>query len=173
MKLDLKKFFGQIKNTKVLCIIFILGIVLLMLPTGSNSKKTETEVLENSGFSEYKKELEENLTSIISKIKGVGKVDVMITFLDEGSTYFAKNENISYKEGENETTKTNDSTYVLKSEASSKESPLITKKTSPEISGVLICAQGAQNPQIKNNITMAVEALLGVKSHRVEVLERN
>ena len=116
--------------------------------------------------------MEESLESIISKIKGVGKVDVMITFSDEGSTYFAKNENLSYKEGESEKTKTNDTTYVLKSESQSKEEPLITKKTSPQIAGVLICAQGAGISQVKNNITSAVEALLGVKSHRVEVLER-
>ncbi len=172
MKMDFKKLFGQIKNTKVLCIIFIVGIVMLLLPTG-NTKKPQNEPVVDTSFSEYRQEMEKNLTSIISKIKGVGRVSVMITFTDEGSTYFAKNENTSYMQGENETTRTNDSSYVLKSESQSKESPLITKKTSPEISGVLICAKGAENPQIKNNIKMAVEALLGVKSHRIEVLERN
>ncbi len=172
MKADFKKLFGQIKNTKLLSIIFILGIVLLMLPTGTSEKKSRPQELSATDFTEYKKDLEENLKNIISKIKGVGRTDVMITFYDEGITYFAKNESTSYTEREKETTRTNDTTYVLKGEESSREAPIITKKTSPEIAGVLICAQGAESPQVKNSITTAVEALLGVKSHRVEVLER-
>ena len=172
MKYDFKKIFGHIKNTKVLSIIFILGIAMLIFPIGNSEEKDKIKSENEIDFLEYKGELEESLENIISKIKDAGKVDVMITFSDEGSTYFAKDATISYKEGENETTKTTDTSHILKSEGSSKESPLIIKKTSPEISGVLICAQGAQNPQVKNNITTAVEALLGVKSHRIEVLER-
>ncbi len=39
MKMDFKKLFGQIKNTKVLVIIFIVGIALLLLPAGQSSEK--------------------------------------------------------------------------------------------------------------------------------------
>ncbi len=36
---DLKKFFGQIMNTKILVIIFIVGIGLMMLPSGGTEEK--------------------------------------------------------------------------------------------------------------------------------------
>jgi len=170
MKLDLKKLFGQIKNTKALIIIFIVGIALLMLPTGK-SEETK-EIAKTDEFLKYQDELEQDLESIISKIKGVGSVDVMVTLEDSGNTYFAKDESENLTETDSETNKSKELTHVLKGEGSSEESPLITKKTYPLVSGVLICAKGAENVQIKNNIIKAAQALLGVKTHRIEVLER-
>jgi len=170
MKIDLKKLFGQIKNTKALNIIFIVGIVLLMLPTG-NSEKTK-EIAETDEFLKYQDELEQDLENIISKIKGVGSVDVMVTLEDSGNTYFAKDESENITKTDSETNKSKDLTHVLKGEGSSTESALISKKTYPLVSGVLICAKGAENMQIKNNIIKAAQALLGIKSHRIEVLER-
>lgn len=171
MKIDYKKLLGQIKNTKVLLIIFIVGIVLIMFPS-SEKNSTEGHMEEKQDFSMYQKELEKDLTYILSRIKGAGKVDVMITLEDGGNTFFAQDESRSYDENGDETSETVDATHVLKSEKNNGEAPLITKKTYPKISGVLICAKGAANPQIKNSIITAAQALLGVKSHRIEVLER-
>lgn len=172
MKMDFKKLFGQIKNTKVLLIIFIVGIVLLMMPGGNDTKEQKRLNESADDFILYQDKLKKDLEKIISSIKGAGNVDVMITFYDSGNTYFAKDESESSTKSEGETAKSKDISHVLKSEGSSQESPIITKKTYPEISGVLICAKGAKNPQIKNNIIKAAQALLGVKSHRIEVLER-
>lgn len=170
MKPDLKKLFGHMKNTKTLVIIFIVGIVLLMLPAGSKTEKKE--IKNDDAFLKYKEELETDLKEIISKIKGVGSVDVMVTLEDSGDIYYAKDESENLTKTDSETNKSKDLTHVLKGEGSSSESPLITKKTYPSISGVLICAQGAKDLDVKNNIIKAAEALLGVKSHRIEVLER-
>ena len=170
MKPDFKKLFGQIKNTKTLVIIFIVGIALLMLPAGSKTEKKE--VKNDDAFLKYKEELRTDLKEIISKIKGVGAVDVMVTLEDSGDTYYAKDESENLTKTDSETNKSKDLTHVLKGEGSSSEAPLITKKMYPSISGVLICAEGAGDLNVKNNIIKAAEALLGVKSHRIEVLER-
>ena len=170
MKIDFKKLFGQIKNTKVLIIIFIVGIALLMLPTGKSEEKQAAK--SSDEFLKYQDELEQDLESIISKIKGVGSVDVMVTLEDSGDTYYAKDESENVTKTDTETNKSMDLTHVLKGEGSSTEAPLITKRTYPLVSGVLICAEGVQNPQIKNSIIKAAQALLGVKTHRIEVLER-
>ena len=102
----------------------------------------------------------------------MGTVDVMVTLEDSGDTYYAKDESENLTKTESETNKSKDLTHVLKGEGSSSEAPLVTKKTYPLISGVLICAEGAKDINVKNNIIKAAEALLGVKSHRIEVLER-
>ena len=86
--------------------------------------------------------------------------------------YFAVDENASYTKGDAEEARSSEITHVFKNDSEVGELPLITKQTYPQISGVLICAEGANSPQVKNNIVIAVEALLGVKSHRIEVLER-
>ena len=175
MKIDLKetiqKFFGQIKNTKILVIIFIIGVVLIMFPSG-NKEKSEKDVEVSQDYSTYKNDLEEDLKHILAKIKGAGRVDVMITLEDDGNTTFATDENVNFSENSDQTSKSAEKVHVFSSQSSKAEVPIITKKTYPKISGVLICASGAKNPQVKNNIIKAAEALLGVKTHRIEVLER-
>lgn len=175
MKMDLKetiqKFFGQIKNTKLLVIIFIIGVALILFPSG-NKEKSEKNVDVSQDYSTYKTDLEGDLEKIIAKIKGAGKVDVMITLEDDGDTSFAIDENVSVSENGDQTSKSAEKVHVFSSESSKAEIPIITKKTYPKISGVLICASGAKNSEVKNNIIKATEALLGVKTHRIEVLER-
>ena len=175
MKVDFKetiqKFLGQIKNTKILVIIFIIGVMMILIPSGNSTEKTK-DVKTEQDYSSYKTDLEDDLQKIIAKIKGAGKVNVMITLEDDGNTTFATDENVSFSENGDQTSKSAEKVHVFSSESSKAEVPIITKKTYPKISGVLICASGAENPDVKNNITKATEALLGVKTHRIEVLER-
>lgn len=167
MKINFKdlylKYFGQIMNTKTILIIFIVGIVLLLLPGGNNVEKKEIQNVSEMS----KEETEAELEAILSKIKGAGKVDVMITLEDNGETYYAQDEHTESRDSE----KTTEKSHVF-SKKSSTEEPLIIKKTQPKISGILVCAQGAREPQVKSNIISATSALLGIKSHRIEVLER-
>ena len=103
MKLDFKKLFGQIKNTRILIIIFIVGIALLMMPTGN--KAEEVSEKSEGDFLKYQSELEADLEKIISKIKDVGNVDVMVTLVDSGNTYFAKDESENLTKTDDETAK--------------------------------------------------------------------
>lgn len=167
MKKDFKelfvKFFGQIMNTKTLAVIFIVGIGLLLLPSGNNKEPKEIKAIADT----TKKDIESELASILSKVKGAGKVDVMITLADKGATFYAQDE----RTDNTDNSKATEKNHVF-SKSSNTEEPLIIKKTEPQISGVLICAEGAGNPQVKSNIISATTALLGIKSHRIEVLER-
>lgn len=159
----LDNFFGQIKNTKTLAIILIVGIVLMMLPT-----KTEKEAsVSIPDESTYKLELEEELSEIIGKIKGAGRVSVMVMLSDSGNTYYATDEKSDSKTD----SESQEKTHVFSDEGNKKQA-LVVKKTEPHISGVLICADGAGNIEVRKNIISAVTALTGVKSHRIEVLER-
>lgn len=156
---------GQNRHTKMLALIFIVGIVLLLLPTEPKEKKP---VVETDTLLTYREETETRLSQMLSRVKGVGKAEVMITFADSGQTFFAEDTE-EQKSGE----QTDFSAFpVLKNDGSGTESPLITKKITPEISGVLVVAQGAGQPEVKTEIISAVRALLGVKAHRIEVLEK-
>ena len=157
------KLFGQITNTKTLIVIFIIGVLLMMFPA-----EAEKEILvENQNESTYKWEIEEELSEIIGKIKGVGKVSVMVTLSDNGNTFYATDEKSDSKSD----SKSIEMTHVFSDEGNKKHA-LVVKKTEPQISGVLICAEGAENIEIKKSIISAISALTGVKSHRIEVLER-
>ena len=167
MKFDFKeqflKFFGQIMNTKTLVIIFIIGMVLVIIPSGKTSESKEI----HNTTDVSKESIEEELEGIISKINGVGRVDVMVTLEDKGVTYYAQDEQVK----KDENNKSTEKSHVF-SKKSSTEEPLIIKRTEPKVSGILVCAEGARDPQVKSNIISAASALLGIKSHRIEVLER-
>ena len=53
-----------------------------------------------------------------------------------------------------------------------KEEPLLAKEMKPEISGVIISAEGGKSPQVQAEISAAVEALFDVPSHKIKVLKR-
>ena len=163
MKGILNNFFGQITNTKTLIIIFIIGASLMMFPMTTEKNVSS----EKQNESTYKAEIEQELSEIIEKIKGAGKVSVMVTLSDNGNTYYATDEKTDSKSD----SKVREMTHVFSDEGNKKEA-LIVRKTEPQISGVLICASGAGNIEIRKNIISAVSALTGVKSHRIEVLER-
>lgn len=156
---------GQNMNTRVLALIFIVGIVLLLFPT---QKKEEKENDKTDTFSVYQAETEKRLSQILSKVKNVGTAEVMITFYNEGQTFFAENTE-EQKNGEKQDFS---ASHVLKNDGSGKSSPLVEKKNAPEVSGVLVVATGANDPAVKENIINAVRAVLGVKTHRIEVLAK-
>lgn len=173
MKTDIFKSLSErIKNNKWIAVIFIIGIGLMLLPAEKNTAKSEPQKVSEESFAEYKSNMENDLRKIISDIKGAGKVSVMITLGDNGNTYFATDETDSTSERNGEKSREKQTRHILKSVASNVDEPLVRGKTPPQISGVLICAEGADDAKVKNNIVCAVEALVGVKSHRVEVLER-
>ncbi len=167
---ELKKLFGQIMNTKMLVIIFIVGIGLMLLPWNSGDKKQNTQV-QDAGDT-YKQELETQLEAILSSVKGVGHTEVMITFENDGQTFFASDEKEESQQKEDSRENTQEKTYIIKNDAGGGESPVVVQKAKPEIAGVLVVARGASNLDVKNNVISAVRAVLGVKAHRVEVLER-
>ncbi len=163
IKEQLQTFFGQIMNTKILIVIFIVGVGLMLIPAAGQKDVSQEMTLKE----DYRCRIEQDLSEIISQIKGAGKVEVMVTLSDKGDTVYASDEHTQ----RDETSKSIEKNHVF-SKSSNEETPLIIRQTEPEISGVLICADGAANPQVKSNIISAVSALLGIKTHRIEVLER-
>ncbi len=165
---------GQIMHTRTLVIIFIVGIALLILPT-EKGEKDSGDAKGNQTHFAYKSDLESELENMLSGVKGVGKTHVMITFSDSGKTFYVADEQTEGKTETSEKTEkqtSDDTKYVLKNDAGGGQSPLISRESMPEVSGVLVIAPGAKDPKIKSEIIGAVRAVLGVKAHRVEVLEK-
>lgn len=165
---EFKKVLGQIMHTKPAVIILIIGVILLILPAGAKTEKEKPQEAET--YETYRVETERNLKRILSKVKGVGKVEVFITFENYGEAVYAKNG--QSEENKEKSAKEFSDSYVLKNDAGGGESPLVVKKETPEVSGVLVVANGAKDPVLKAQIISAVRAVTGVKAHRVEVLEK-
>jgi len=158
------KFFKNM-NKGIFYLILIIGIVLMVF-IGGDEKEREENVKPEKDF---ETSLEVRLEEIIGTIKGVGAVDVMITY------YETAEKNIAYDVRESDKTnhnQNNDKT-IDKQAVISDGSPMIVKEVYPKVKGVIVSAEGANDVNIKKNISEAVQAVLDVPAHRVCVYEKN
>lgn len=180
MKLEewFHKYFGQKRNTKVLFLILLLGVLLMILSGTTkkeSGKKVETESKNSFRQTEYTDVLERRLEKALQSVRGAGKVSVMITLADSGQNIYAQDEQAEKKlSGSSDSSVSNSSenAFVLKNDSGGGQSPILIRNDLPKISGVLVTAEGADNAEVKSNLLNAVKAVLDVKAHRVQVLCR-
>jgi stage III sporulation protein AG len=184
------------KTTTNLIIVFCLGLALILIADfykdiridrtaeeGSYNEGTQTEIrTADNTAPDYVRGLENNLSSILGKIQGAGKVSVMITLKSGTEIIPAKDESISDKvTNENDTSggtrkineKITDDKVVFTAAQGGSSKPLIIKEMNPEIKGVIVVAEGAKDSKIKFKISQAVQTVLDIPAHRVTVYERD
>ena len=167
-----------IENLVVFVIILI--IVLLSINVIWNKDKKEDN---KSTIDENKKlaTIEENskddnsltsekLENILSKINGVGKVKVYITYSQTSQIIPIYNEDISQKDTQEEDTQggtrkvveTDTKKEVVYDEKSGSKTIITQSIVSPKIEGAIVTAVGGNNTNTKANIIQAVEAVTRV-----------
>lgn len=84
-----------------------------------------------------------------------------------------QNTSRSVKESSGTSTQEEDSSQstVYEKEAGGGETPYVTKETAPKIRGVLVAAQGGDDPENVRNITEAVMALFHIEAHKIKVMK--
>ena len=86
----MKQIFQKLMNLKKTdYIVFILlGVLVLILfiPTGSSEKTSQTYLQGLDGDEVTGSQIETELAALLSKMEGVGKVSVMVTFSDSRDT---------------------------------------------------------------------------------------
>lgn len=174
------------KMIENLMVIFLVGLILLIgasaltKPRPSNNSLNKQLVLEQTSNSEnYSKQLERDLKNILSKIAGTGNVDVMITLntdeevvaaMDMVQSSTTTNEKDS-NGGIRETTQIESNNKVVTSQDSSgQNNPIVLKKVMPEIRGVIVVADGARDPELKYELSSAVQTALGIPAYKVKVI---
>lgn len=171
----------KIESLVIYIVIFSITIVAIKYIFSSNknanlntkiknqTNNIDTELVKDgSGFEDIKMEkteLESSLKNILSNLKGVGNVEVMVTYSQTSKTVPIYNEN--EKRNKTEETDSSGGTRKIESIDVSKEvvsdssSSIATEKIIlPKIEGAIIIAEGAGDSNIKNNIISAVEAVL-------------
>ena len=131
-------------------------------------------------ISDYEAEYENQLKEALETISGVGTVSIVVNVESAGEKVVEKNRVIGNqvtketdREGgkrEVEDRSTDEQVVVIQD--GEKETPIVVQTKKPEIRGVLIVAQGADNIHIKKTIIESVTRVLGVPSHRVAVASK-
>ena len=137
-------FFSKKKNIFLLYGIVRICILLLMFSSceGEQAAPAEISTLPETA------PLEDTLKQILSQIRGVGKVQVAVTYESGVETVPAQN-----RHGES------DSVVPLGSGAGARVATV--KEKSPTVRGVIVVAQGAGSAAVRKDILNAVAALTG------------
>lgn len=147
---------------------------------GNVSRIQESGLDEANAENDYEKIIEERLSGILSNIYGAGKVEVFISFSDYGTNVVEKD--VSYtrdneEKADGNTQKTssvlteNSEETVYTTDEDGREVPFVNRMKTPEVEGVLIVAQGGQNPTVEQEMKEAIMALFGIEEHKIKVVK--
>jgi len=175
-------------------IVIIIGVIIIIagsaiLAPGKSRSDAPVQETARSGTvpadtvqeAEKEADIEARLKSILSQIDGVGKVDVMITYSSTAEKVPAYDIKRSQDETEEKDSaggtrkirgEEYESTLAYEDASSGGKSPVILKKLEPEIRGVLVVAEGAENVEVRDRICRAVTVVLDVSANRVQVVQR-
>lgn len=179
----------KIENIVVFILILIITVIIInVIWNGDNNKEeqvtdsnkklaTTNEVTMETSNNEYN--IDSQLEEILSKIDGVGNVNVMITYSQTSQTVPLYNEETTVRDteetdqegGTRKITESDSKKDVVYKESSGEKEPITQSIVSPKIEGAIITAQGANNADVKTNIIQAVEAVTGLSVHKIQVFE--
>lgn len=131
----------------------------------------------NQQLAEYN--LEQSLEDILSKISGVGKVEVLVTYSETSEVVAMYNEKQTASNTEETDTnggvrkieETDTNKEIIYEEKNGQKTPITQKVVMPKIEGAIITAEGAGNVNVKTNIIQAVSAATGLSTYRIQVFE--
>lgn len=193
----LKEAFEKLMNDKkvfnLVCLSLVIAFILLTIniltsEIGKNKEKDvlaaqgeveNGEVKEEKELLDYEEVEKKKLIDILSKIKGVGKVDVNMYFAtseirvpaEESNTQRSTTEEEDSNGGKRVNNSQTDTKTIVMNSDSGESSPVILQINKPEITGVIIIAEGASNEQIKYDIQKAVSKLYNLSIANVNVYE--
>jgi stage III sporulation protein AG len=180
----MRKFFGDHDEKSIFKIIsiFLCGLILLIISRVNinnkicNGNTKQEKIINNNTEDNYERNLEIRLENLLSQVNGVGNVKVMITLSNSKEMIIAQDSNQSETNSHNTDKdgtikEIQDSKKELKKIILDGKKPVVLKEIEPKIEGVIIIAQGGNNAEIKSNLIKAVQAILNVQAHKIQVLK--
>ena len=178
MKVDfkekLKTLYERIKKVKHIEIYLAVGLALIVgciyFISISSSKKVENDTktqidnisanFQTSG--EYIDYLENKLENVITRVKGVGDTDVVIT-LEKGFEYIYATEE--------ETKTTSNGTSVKSSSIVMVDGqPVIKEEIYPVVKGIVVIADGAEDVSVKMNILSIIQTVIEIDTSKINIM---
>ena len=149
------------KYLYALAAIVLLGAVLWVI----NERPKET-----TQTTQVQMDDETRLAQVLSQIDGAGQVQVMITYASGPEIVPASVSQINtshQQTGEESSSQTSSSRSEPAS--SSSEGTVVLKELSPQIKGVVVIAQGADNISVKMDLLQATVTVLQIEPEQVDV----
>lgn len=194
----LKQTEGNNKKNIENLVVFLILLIITIIAINTIWKDKKYEVKKEENNSTYKQlaenvdnqinsnnlekteyNLEENLEDILSRINGVGKVKVLITYSETSQVVAMYNEKSTSSNTEEEDQnggirkieQIDSNKEIIYEEKNGEKTPITEKVIMPKIEGAIVTAEGAKNANIKTNIVQAIAAVTGLPTYRIQVFE--
>lgn len=158
-----------------LVVIAIVGILFILLASGSGGKEAKVQVKDEND-KEYSKQLEEKIGQIVTAVTG-DKSPVVAVTLETGREYIYANQNTTDSnrsedsKGENtaneESVKSSEE-YIIVKNSDGGESPLIITEKKPIVRGVAIVCEGI-NTGTEESIINSLTSMLDIPSRKISI----
>ncbi len=176
------------KKLQALLVVIAAAAVVVILTGnwGSPSPSTPVEQAkpaDRGGLEQLETALENKIAAALQKMDRVGEVKVAVTLASGTRSEFGANQTHSNtvqeempQQGQKRTqTQTSDNVQMVLAGTpnSGGSQPVKIVEHSPQISGVLVVAEGAKDPYVMEHILKSVQTLLGIPAGKVRVEAMN
>ena len=158
LKDKLKNVKGLIKKIKLEYLIVAALAVAALIILPNVFKTTEKETAEGSDIAEYVSTLEDKLEKCLKTVHGVGKVNVIISVASGVEQVYATE--VTKDAGG----KTTEAPLLIGGK------PVVKMESFPEILGVVIVADGANNLTVKMDLLNACKVFLSIDESKIKVM---
>ncbi len=177
---DIFKSSDKGRKIQMLILMILIGVLIVMFTNNllKTSEPASAQLIDtSSGSSQTISREDSQMEEILSQIQGVGKVKVMITYENTGKNIYAVDVNETLDLEEQKTgadrvvTKKNEDkkTTVVFNQINGQRTPLYEDTMAANVRGVLVVAEGANDPSVRSQILNAVRVLTGVELHKIAI----
>lgn len=161
-----KRLSAGISKFRLPLLIFAAGLLLMLLPTGKRS----TQAVKTAAQAAQTQELtpsQEEMEAILSRIDGVGRVDLLLTLRTSGaSVYQTDTRTVTSGSGTTEECQT-----VFGQTSGSGKEPVVQTTLAPQYQGALVVCDGADRASVRLAVVQAVTSLTGLGSNQIAVVK--
>lgn len=176
----------KIENLVVFLVLLIITVIAINMIWVQDEEKTEEQQAnykvvatqgENSNIIESEEyDLQTELEDILSKMEGIGEVDVLITYSQTNTIMpmYSETQSTSITEETDSSggTRTQESSNINKEVVTDGDNNAITQTVMlPKVEGAIVIAEGGGNATTKANVIQAVSAVTGLATYKVQVFE--
>lgn len=153
---------------KYLLLVCLIGLVLIVLPSGGGQKDQEETTQQNTTAETQVAELEKQMETLFSQIHGVGSVRVLLTVKSSEESVYAYDRNTSTSQNKSGSTQSSQ-TELITVGSGSNEGPVISKTNMPKFLGAVVVCQGGDQAKVRLQLTEAIRSLTGITADNIVI----
>ncbi len=161
MEMNNKKSVKKIKTEYIIAIILIVLVVIIFIFSNSNFNLLQPQT-NLTNLTDYSTLLEIKLKNTISQIEGAGKTSVTVTVDGTSEEEVLKETTTKIENGVKS---------IIESVILVNGKPYVTKTLNPNIIGIVVVCEGAENLNVKLAITEVITTTLTISSEKIRILK--